>query len=335
MPDKTYREMNKTERRLHSLESKSFHIVLFSSLILGITIYVVGILLYTRALIRTDVTEAFNLASSAAAIMERAELTEKPAKEVLRIFRSLSDKELAMRGTDVYYAKFAPVTETPEYSELLETFKDFYSATDLFDVYMVMYDENTTSMVYIADPDPELTCLAGEYEPVKKKGMEKFLGWDGTGQLYDFGKTERYGWLCTSGVPLKDAAGETYAFVLADVSLHGIFTDVGMFTLRYFIVMFAVTALLAVYLTYRVENKVIRHVRNLATAVEDLAKDVKEGKTDTDRFSNLEIHTGDQVERLCLALEDLEKIMNGEDPDNGSEDNSENKPEEEPEKGEE
>ncbi|MCR5501666.1 MAG: hypothetical protein K6F53_01510, partial [Lachnospiraceae bacterium] len=161
-----------------------------------------------------------------------------------------------------------------------------------------------------ADPDPEMTCLAGEYEPVKKKGMEKFLHWDGTGQLYDFGKTEKYGWLCTSGVPLKDSQGKIYAFVLADVSMAGVFADVGHFTIRYFIVMILVTLLLALYLTHRVEKQVIVPIVRLTKGVEDLTADRQGGCETTGWFANTGIRTGDQIERLNLALEDLENTLN-------------------------
>ena len=39
------------------------------------------------------------------------------------------------------------------------------------------------------------------------KEVKKFLSWDGEGVLYHISRTEDEGWLCTTGVPIKDEAG--------------------------------------------------------------------------------------------------------------------------------
>ena len=40
------------------------------------------------------------------------------------------------------------------------------------------------------DPNIETTLFPGEWEPVNRAGMNRFLDWNGDGQLYDIDWTE-------------------------------------------------------------------------------------------------------------------------------------------------
>jgi len=55
---------------------------------------------------------------------------------------------------------------------------------------------------------------------VPEDEVKGFLNWDGNGALYHMSRMEIYGWMCSAGVPLKNEAGDTVAFVLADVTLE-------------------------------------------------------------------------------------------------------------------
>lgn len=80
-----------------------------------------------------------------------------------------------------------------------------FHATVMGLVILAMYDPETSAMVYILDPDedPSAVLMPCEWEAVDPQELERFLHWDGSGMLYDVGNTERYGWLCTSGVPRR------------------------------------------------------------------------------------------------------------------------------------
>ena len=81
------------------------------------------------------------------------------------------------------------------------------SSADVNDVYLGMYDEEHGAMVTIADPyDDEPGCFTGCWESVPEKQIRKFMNWNGEGRLYHIHKTERYGWVCTSGVPVPPSA---------------------------------------------------------------------------------------------------------------------------------
>ena len=309
MPKKRIREMTWLQRMRYSLSSRIFRIVLLGSVLLGTVCLLIGLSLYTIAVARQDISTAFNLSRNAAAILAETADTEPLSREVMNRYRALTDEERADPSSEAYKAHFSDLTEREDYKIILSVLYDFRESSDVYDIYLAMYDSKSDAMVYIADPDPQNPYEPGAWESVKHEGIEKFLGWDGKGMLYDIGKPEKYGWMCTSGVPVKASSGEVTGFILADITLENVVSGIGRFVLQYTIGLLLVIILFSILLLRRMNNTVVKPINAITEASRSYAADKKAGVQNTEYFASLNIHTGDEIEDLAVTVRDMESDL--------------------------
>ncbi len=311
MPKKSIREMNKLERKHYSIEARVFHSAFNSCVVLGLVAFIIGLGLYTYALAGQYITESFQLSGNVASAMSRVVDVAPMAERTLELYHSQSEEERAGTGTDAYRSRFAEIQKLPEYKTSIEVLKVFLEKSDVYDVYLGMYDAETSSLVYIADPDddPEYMCMPGDWETVEKKEIDRFLNWNGEGKLYDIGDTEKYGWMCTSGVPITNDKGEIVAFVLTDVTIGNVFNGMKTFALLYFIGIGISTVLLAYIFARRMKKKIVKPINQIADAAMNYVSDKRAGIISSNHFAKLDIHTGDEVENLSLVMADMEREL--------------------------
>lgn len=306
MPKKSVREMTKLERMRYSLSSRMFRSVLLGSVLLGIVCLLIGLSLYTVAVARQDISTAFNLSRNASGVLQKAADTESLSREVMNRYRSMSEEERADPLSEAYQAHFEDLTQREDYKMILSVLTDFLESSDVYDIYLAMYDSKSDVMVYIVDPDPEAPYKPGAWESVDHKGIEKFLNWDGTGMLYDIGNTENYGWMCTSGVPVRAQSGEVTGFILTDITLDNVVSGIWSFVLQYFIGLLIVIILFSVLLLRYIGNTVVKPINDITEASRNYAADKKAGVQNSEHFTNLDIRTGDEIENLALTVKDME-----------------------------
>ena len=194
---------------------------------------------------------------------------------------------------------------------ILNILEDFREGADVNDIYLGMYLREPSRLLYFVDPekDPEYVCDPGDWEPVSEKEAEKFLNWDGSGMLYDVSKTEKYGWMCTAGVPLRGTNGEIQAFVLADVTLDEVEAGLKSFLIQYSIAMCITVNLFGYLLTRYMKKRLVDPINEIAEAAASYVQDRRSGEQVTDRFAMLNIRTGDEVENLSLVMADMERDL--------------------------
>ena len=309
MAKKSIREMTRLERMHYSLSSRISRFMLLGSVLLGIVCLLIGLSLYTVAVARQDISTAFNLSRNASAILYKASDTVSLSSEVMDRYRSLPESERADPSSESYKAHFSDLTEREDYKMILSVLNDYRESSDVYDIYLAMYDINTDAMVYIADPDVNNPLAPGTWESVEHEGIEKFLNWDGTGMLYDIGLTQNYGWMCTSGVPVRDQSGEITGFILADITLDNVFSGIGSFVLQYTVGLLLVVILFGLLLTQRMKKTVVKPINAIIEASRNYAADKKAGVQKTEHFANLDIHTGDEIEDLAVTVKNMENDL--------------------------
>ena len=312
MPKKSVREMNNWELLRYSLQSKVFRSTLLGALALGLVAFIVGLGLYTWSLAQQYIAESYGLARSAAAATEKWIEEDGLAEEVMTIYRSLTDEERAATGTEAYRARFAYVEEYPQFRSLSTLLTDSRAASDMDSLYFAVYDRDTSALVYICDPDPndETRMHPGEWEPVIAHELNRFLNWDGTGKLYDIGNPERWGWICTSGYPLRSRDGAVTGFILADVTLDAVWHGIRTFLWQYTVAMTIVTMLVGYFMARHMKKTLVRPITKIANAAEQYVTDRRGGLTSGNHFESLNIRTGDELENLSLVMADMERDLN-------------------------
>ncbi len=308
MPKKTVREMSAAERRRYSLENRVFYATLLNCVLIGLLALVIGLGFYTLALSQQMISDAFNVSSNAKTSATHGGDAVAMADEVMSAYNGLSPEERSQTGTEDYRARFAYMTETHNYDVLFHILQGFREQNGLFDVYLAMYDEENDAIVYMVDTDadPGTRLMPGDWEPVNRREMMHFLTWDGEGELYQIGRTDKYGWLCTAGVPVTNAAGETVAFVLSDVTLKNVIDAASVFILQFSISILVLTALIAWLSTRRMKKTVVEPINKISDAAQKYVADKRSGGEKGNHFTRLNIRTGDEIENLGFVMADME-----------------------------
>ena len=307
MPEKSIREMNKLERQHYSLAARTFRATVMGAIVLGMAALLIGLGLYAYALGGQYVGEAFNLSRTVEGVIGKVVDVEPLADEVMQRYRGMTEEQRT--GDEAAYrAVFEGIEEREDYRKTVSLLGYFLETSDVFDVYIAMFDLDTLKIVYVADPeeDPEYACPPGTAEVERKKGITDFMDWDGTGHLYDIERTDKYGWLATAGVPMRRENGEIYAFVLADVSIGNIANRMKSFVWQYALMMFILVNTVAILMARHMKKKLVQPINLIAEAAEAYAADKRGGIAGGDHFSKLGISTGDEVENLALIMKDME-----------------------------
>lgn len=315
MPKKTIKEMSELEKRHHSLEAKTFHAVLMGSLILGVMSLILGLGLYVYSLGNQYINEAFELTKNAEGVIENVGDVRDICNETLDIYHSLSDEERAVQD-DEYFARFDSVTQSEVYPRVIDFLLEYYASSDVNDIFIAMYDEETQALVYVADPDDKRPLRTGAWEAETAKEISQFLNSDGSTEIYNISYTDKYGWLCTTGVPIFNDDGSIASFILADVSLEELLHGMRSFTILYTIATILTVLLLGFLLSRHIRKNMVEPINMIAEAAEAYVKDKKDGGTlSENHFKGLGIDTGDEIENLYFTLSDMEKDLNAYEED--------------------
>ena len=306
---KSVREMSSMERKKNSIEAKTFRGMVMTCAVLGIVLLVTGLGLYTYSLVKQYISHAYYTTKIAAQSVSRGSDAVSLASDVMAVYRSLTDEQRDMIGTDEYRELFAEVNEEHTYDVLIHMLPQYSESEEVTDVYIGMYDRDTGALVYIADPDKEDPRDIGDWEYIADKELNRFLGWDGSGMLYDIDHSDTYGWMCTAGTPIYNDNREVVCFVLADLTVGNIWTGMRTYTFQITaVLLIAILVLLLLMINY-IRRTLVDPINSIASSAESYVNDKKNDVQETDHFSKLDIHTGDEIENLSLIMADMEKDM--------------------------
>ena len=309
MHKKTIKEMSFWEKKHTSLEAKSFHAVLMGSLVLGVVTLFIGLGLYVYSLGTQYIRSANDMTKNVSNVIANVVDMSSSCRQTMDIYHSLSEEERAVQD-DAYFERFSEITETDNYNIIMSVLREFMGNSDVNDVFIGVYDEETQSLVYVADPDQVRPCPTGTWEEADAKEIKLFNNWNGQGLLYYVGYTEKYGWLCTTGTPIYEKNGTVSGYVMADITLQELLRGMKNFTIQYLAATVLIVLILGYFFSRHIKKEMVEPINSIALAAENYAADklnmVHSGK---DHFEGLNISTGDEIENLYLTLSDMEKDL--------------------------
>ena len=312
---KNIREMNDLERKHSSLSARVYHITIIGSFLFGIITLILGIGLYSEAITKQYISTSFNMSRNAGVLLQRYVDLEPFANKVMEAYLNQTEEERLQNRSNEYIERFKYLESDPSYPVMLSILGVFGTTntgvkTDVDALYLAMYDEKTSAMVYIADPDrTEEKLHPGQWDKVRSEGIKKFMKWNGEGMLYDIAKTEQYGWLCTSAWPVYGKSGDIVAFVFSDISYDTLWLGIKKFVLRYFIILFVIVNIMGIINGLRMKKSIVTPINKIAKAASMYVDDRKTGNLITSHFSKAVVHTGNEIENLSLVMADMEKDL--------------------------
>ena len=306
--------MNKKKR---TLSSKTMHMTIKRCIVFGLVVQLMALTFYAFALVSQYINSANTTLMQLRHSVTGSADIDAYSGQVMEIYQSLTDEQRQTVGSDEYRELFSSVDTTTtggDYDTLIKLLAEAYeyhTQNDVADIYIAMYDEKTSAMVYIVDPgEPPNRLMPGDWESVNTEGMMRFLNTTEENKqvLYDIGYTENYGFLCTVGVPIwKD--GEIVSFVFADISMKNIKTGMIGFALSLTAAIVILTAIIAWFQTSTIKRDITAPINMIADASKSFASDEHRGQGSKGYFSQLDIHTGDEIEHLVKTMSKMESEL--------------------------
>jgi len=196
-----------------------------------------------------------------------------------------------------------------EYETMLDTLFRIKESSDV--LYLYVQQVTAEGAMYIIDADyGETACPLGQTDPLAE-GNEQYLDKLDQG-IPPFITHSEYGWLVSAGMPIFNSEGEVPALAFVDISMDEVMQVRQEFLLMIVLIMLLAAGVSAALLVVLVNRTIVRPVNQLALAAESFVSDrEKNDEVQTDSaISQLNIHTGDEIEALSLSIKTMEKDIN-------------------------
>ena len=302
-----------------SLKIKTIGCVIFGAFVLSCVATWISYDVYSKTMDEHYRNMTMNLAKTEATMLDKG-LTKALTEKVLEIYREncgeigeapAFDDFSEKQWTD-YYAKYDEVINSVEFQGVLKQIHGMAQVNDVMSMYICYMDELTNKAIYIVDG----TLTADICNPGTCDDIE-----DGNRMLmeqgiYDFPayitNYEEYGWLCSASAGIYDEDGTLIANAYVDISMDDVMMERQAFLSKLGSVLVIITVILVVLLVYALHYAVVFPINSLAYATSSFVseKEKQGSSVDESAITKLQIHTGDEIEKLAEAIKKMECEIN-------------------------
>ncbi|SHI18645.1 HD domain-containing protein [Butyrivibrio fibrisolvens DSM 3071] len=188
----------------------------------------------------------------------------------------------------------------PEYEKIvaeLEAIRDVSNDIEYVYVYKILPDG--CHVVFDLDTDEVEAADVGEvvpFDPTFEKYVPTLL--EG-GEIETFVSDDYYGWLLTSYTPVHNSLGETVCYAGCDISMEYLSSYTRQFFIRLLIMCIGIIIVIIVTGLWIAKFRIIYPVKSMVERARFFNYDSEEArKTNVELLEDLEICTGDEIERL-------------------------------------
>ncbi len=256
------------------------------------------------------ISRSEELSATAAAIVD-PEQVRTVRDRVLDIFNATEDRvsteEWGSPEFDAYLEKYAEISESEEFQTIQRQLRVIQDTNQLKSVYIVFLDLESESTIYLVDGAYEENCLPGSFDEGMYEVDRAAMLHPEEGIPADVTNSPEYGWIVAAGSAIF-AGDELIAFAGADISMNEVMDQRNSFLLQAGIALFILAAFFILTSVILIDRMIIRPINRLsATSVKYWSG---EGSAIRHDFSQLNIHTGDEIETLSISMKQMEENIN-------------------------
>ena len=276
MIKKTADLKNKQKRIRHSLNIKTFLIMIALVLGMGGTVLVAGFFLYLVGMVNQFYVTTWNQANSEAAVLEQQNYYDK-SMEVIDIYNSIPEEERGDGTSEEYQAHFTPVIDDT-FRTLQKAQRDLKDRNGPMNSFIVAIDSVNCKMIYICDSDPneETFCYPGTWESYPEDEIDALIHGrklsyfdkviDATQKVQSVITNQpKFGLRCTGGATLFETDQYT-VMVCVDEKLSPMAMASQIFLTHYVLLLLFVSVITALIGTFIVGRKIVRPINKMAKA---------------------------------------------------------------------
>ncbi len=341
MSKKNKNEKNHSKIRRHSINTKTFFITLLLTFGIGAVVLVVGFIIYVAGVIHEYYVNTWNLANAEAVILEEEGYREK-CDEILAIYDSYPEEERLADSNDAaedaadneegassqnekayspeYIASFTPTIDK-HFVYIQKRMRDLQERNGPLNAFIVAIDQENDRMIYLIDADkrPESFVEPGTWDIYPSDDLDKLVnGRDAVRYEKKFGiqkgvqaiiaNIAPYGYRCTAGSTLYETDKYT-VMVCVDEKMEQMIIASKIFLAQYVSVLLLIVLIAALIGTYLIRRDLVLPINRLERAASAYYEDDNRLEHTNRYFSDLDIHTGDEIEKLAMTMKEMEEEM--------------------------
>ncbi|MEG1605568.1 MAG: SpoIIE family protein phosphatase [Clostridia bacterium] len=207
-----------------------------------------------------------------------------------------------------YHARIQTVKDD-DYNQMLDYLYGVRRANEVLYLYVGVPDFDRMTYTYIMDADK--IGIARELGYTETLSEEMGIYADALEQRIPpvFTNTEEFGPLVTTSRPIYDSKGDVVAVTMVDLSMQTVWDDRQSYLLFTTALMLLITSALAAAFVGITNKAIVTPVNHLALAAANYVSDQEQLGTGSTSIERLDIHTGDEVENLCVSIKKMEKDL--------------------------
>ena len=285
-------------------------IVGFATLLSMISL--ISVIVFMNRVIDDHYREDADVFSRVAAATVDREMAARLAGEVMEIYNSISEKVPSSEwGTDAFYSyleHYQHLAESEDYRIIHSQLVAIQDSFVVNSVYLFVFDEEQKAAVYLVDAsEGEYHCPPGcvdsyfftDYEAFEnpEKGLNPYIS-----------DTEMYGKLVTAAAPVLDENGRVICYAGVDISMELVRDR----QLRFIVIMSGLLILATLFTVAMgvivINRQIVGPVQRLSEAAQRYCEE--DSEMIHDKFDDLDIHTGDEIEMLADSMKQMEQDLN-------------------------
>ena len=307
--------MNWLERLHHSLGAKTLRAIVIFGLIISIAAVGFGYYLYASSVRRDFRNRAWQMAWTAASFID-TEVAMNHASEVARIYSEATEEERLQfqDKSSPLLSRFSGIRDE-DFKQICWTLLHIQESNGGKASFTAILDPETNRRIFVTDSDPyETFCPPGSWDYYSEENVKDLM--EGRSYFLDdlFGlkkitattiRMDPYGFRITGAKMLGIVDGYP-VFVFFDIDMNDVSKTVSRFLWIYLGLVTAITLAAVVIAVIHMRQMAVKPINQLAEAARAYSEDRANDSGDVLHFSDLNIHTGDEIERLSLTMKDME-----------------------------
>lgn len=290
---------------------------LVAALLLMVVAVAISYNVYSGTIYDQYKTMTMNLAKTEA-VSVHAEDVAVIRDAVMQIYRNICEENGGVPDFEnfdeqqwqEYYARYQSVEELPQYKSTLKLLQKISQANKVNSIYIGYMDVETYYGVYLVDGSLNTdVCPVGTCDPFEESNAREMKKGN-----YDFPayitNYKEYGWLCSAGAGIYDQNGEVVGTACIDVSMDDIMKNRQEFLQNLCLVLVGITIVICLLILAGINRILLVPVKSLSQAAALFVKDKESTKKTQTAISQLNIHTGDEIEELSESIKTMEMEIN-------------------------
>lgn len=285
-----------------SIRKKTISLILIVAFILSGVALVCNIFVIKTMVDQHYKDHSREIAATMAAVVDgdRVKILSDKVEGLYHERKNLIDTDL-----DEYFKGFSGIKDMPEFDYIRNQLRLVQDKNNVDCIYIIIMIPENRNVVYICDGAYENECVPGTVDPLFEVNFA-LLDDPSIGFLPYISNTSQYGWLVTAGSPVYSGE-DIVGYAMVDISMRDVIQLQAKYVSFTFLILIMAAMIMCHIAVFFEEKVLIQPIKALTNAASSYS--IENIRSGMNRFSSVNIKTGDEIEQLLDAMKRMEKDL--------------------------